>query len=153
VIDYNHKQENEMVNKDNIDLTINSIKGEIEATKNLGFNMDVFHGFSQYSSDKSGRYCETVACIAGHAYNSIFGEPITAGLESTIVNVFNLVKELGISEKQSYELFYGEIGDSKVIDIKSIRPEHAIAVLENLKETGEVDWSIIPDLAVHYYGE
>lgn len=131
------------MNTDRIDQVIASIKGEIEHTKTLGFNMDVFcYTTNDMEDDMTGRGCGTVACIAGHAFH----------LSNTRRKAANTAKKrlpgyeftdaaadwLELDETRASALFYAK-GAGK--DMSYIKPEEAIAVLENLKATGEVDWS------------
>lgn len=116
-----------------------------------GFNMNTF-------GEKSS--CGTVCCIAGSA-NAFHFESIgekwnvydldDPGLASTL---------LGLTEDQSYRLFYPESWAGNVgcrnpelkLDWKgeqpwhNISPQHAARVIRNLIATGDVDWNL-PEVA------
>lgn len=152
-----------MPNNENIDKVIASIKGEIEATKIIGFNMAEF--IDGYESDQSERGCGTTACIAGHAAMlsadfkfstedseaDVSGEFLDAMLGSegrskgaSLIDAFvkTGAKFLGLHSRAASSLFYPKIDGGERLD--EITSEEAIEVLENLKKTGKVDWSIIP---------
>lgn len=135
-----------MLNKANVDLVIASIRGEAEHTKKLGvgFNMSDFlaDAHEKRHPDRSGNACGTVACIAGHA--ALLHQPNVGLADIYEANDYNLEPAacifLGISERQGDDLFYGHDYEG---DLSEITPDEAITVLEHLKKTGEVDWSII----------
>lgn len=125
-----------MANAENINRVIASIKGEIEATKEIGFNMGDYVTKDAY--DLSGRSCGTVACIAGHAYSIVKNGVVdteVAWREAEDVGAEFL--DLGMSDADA--LFYG-YGASCPLD--AITPQKAIRTLEHLRDTGEVDWTV-----------
>jgi hypothetical protein len=76
--------------------------------------------------------CGTYACIAGWA---IFAQD---GYINSSRNIHHYAQELlGLDDDQANDLFlnWGDIEDPT--------PNQAIKVLKHLKETGEVDWSIV----------
>lgn len=123
-----------------IDQIIASIKGEIELTKNVGFNMRDFFG-NTYSKDddKSGRNCGTIACIAGHAHLLADG---TDYLQSPNTSWMVAKEFLDLTGTKANDLFYGHCRNGNV-DLNEVKPEHAIEVLEELKKTGDVNWSVV----------
>lgn len=143
------------MNIERIDQVISSIKGEIEKTKALGFNMDYFMSQSdeQYCLDRSNRGCGTVACIAGHAYALKHREmPITpvSGIYNRSPDEYwsipAIAREwLELDGETAHDLFHARlpIGVFRSTKLQDIQPEQAIQVLEHLKATGEVDWSIV----------
>ena len=143
------------MNIERIDQVISSIKGEIEQTKTLGFNMDYFISQSneQYCLDRSNRGCGTVACIAGHAY-ALKHQEMPIAIVSDVYDkspgeywsIPAIAREwLELDENTANDLFYARLHDesSGHIFLGEVEPAEAIQVLEHLKATGEVDWSII----------
>lgn len=135
-----------MANADAINAVIASIKGETENSKTLGFNMS--YSIQNDRTDRSGRDCGTIACIAGHAYvnaTGAKGRKITQLGEAYMWDhIFNTAQaKLGLTMEERELLFFGQDEDGEpVIDLDTVTPEHAIRVLENLRDNGVVDWSI-----------
>jgi hypothetical protein len=132
-----------MLNVDAINNVIASIRGELEVTKDIGFNMDyplssvgALSALGDYKiPDHSSRGCGTVACIAGHA--AVLA--LNGGRPLNKWDVFDIASDyLGIRRLDQNELFYayslpnGSLG--------KIHPEQAIRALEILRDTGEIDW-------------
>ena len=136
------------MNTDNINLVIASIRGEIEATKTAGFNMNHFVADTSHDvEDMTGRDCGTIACIAGHAY--LLDKQASPNAEAhayrATTSYLDVGAEfLGITDSDDAErLFYGSNYDR----LEDITPEQAITVLEHLRDTGNVNWGIaIPEL-------
>lgn len=79
--------------------------------------------------------CGTPACIGGWAAFAS-GKSLIHGL------IWNDAQDhLGLSDDQSGDLFYPNNYEGEWSDIT---PAHAAAVLRNLAETGQVDWSVSP---------
>ena len=103
--------------------------------------------------------CGTQCCIAGLA--TILGNPASVKekfskeLESghlyTNLGHYHLDNEiearklLGLSIVKSHQLFYGNLPNGQSIDLETIKPEHAVTVIDHLIETGKVDWSLVED--------
>jgi hypothetical protein len=86
---------------------------------------------------KAGQFvtnCGTTACVGGWTLavldpeHSIFGAPVRAA------------ELLGIDRSEARELFYGGI-------CVSAEQRQAVAVLDHLLATGEVDWSVTEQVA------
>lgn len=77
--------------------------------------------------------CGTPCCIAGWAC----AEKIEAG-ESIASHYVTAAVSLGLSLSKATSLFEPPFH----LDWDSISPAHAAAVLRNLADTGEVDWSV-----------
>lgn len=125
------------MNIEHIDQVIASIKGEIELTKKVGFNM-LQYFMQRPDLDQTHRHCGTVACIAGHA--QLLQEAMTGrnGERSRHLGM----KFLGLDGGEADDLFYGYSGGMQ-LPLERITSEQAIEVLEHLKTTGEVDWSVV----------
>lgn len=126
------------VNKENIAKVIKAIEGEAGAT--VGFNMCSWVD-SDDSADLGKWSCGTTACIAGHAYLLATGST-TAKAEKLAEDDSNAIEKtaaewLGIDQFKAMKLFW-DIGHDLNLDL--ITPEHAIATLTHLADTGEVDW-------------
>lgn len=127
-----------MANKRNINRVIASIKGEIKATEQIGFNMEDF--VTDTSGDRSGRHCGTVACIAGHAHILKTKEdPKTCFFAAGRI-VESGKEYLKLSYEDAEELFYANALQEDGQSLDDITPEQAIRTLEHLRDTGEVDW-------------
>lgn len=124
-----------MANAENINKVIASIRGEIEATKDVGFNMSDWVGPAEIEADdRTGRNCGTIACIAGHAYLVSGGED----RDATSDDVVPAAQEfLDLKSGSADELFYAYGSGESMYDITS---EQAIRTLEHLRDTGEVNW-------------
>lgn len=131
------------MNIDRIDQVIASIKGEIDRTKDAGFNMT--HWVSKAgdfadTNDKSNRGCGTVACIAGHAYmlsdKRRTVQTFSINNDRRDIDVAGIAARwLGIDSYIAYHLFHSPRHRRDEITL-----EQAIKVLEGLKATGQVDW-------------
>jgi hypothetical protein len=122
------------INVANIDTLINALKEEEIAAH---FNMTSFCSvFDPINKTDFFNACGTTACIAG----------MIAFLENEVIDPHRYDFErkgaayLGLSRKDCGELFYAWTED--VLEFDQITTEDAIKVLENLKETGIVDWSV-----------
>lgn len=141
------------MNIERIDQVIASIRGEIKQTETLGFNMNFFLTTADEpeeesdAPDLSGRGCGTIACIAGHAYALRHADKSPEHLKSELgaFDQWSIQGQaeawLDLEHEQAQTLFYGRGGP----DLEHIQPEQAILVLETLKRTGTVDWSIVTD--------
>jgi len=130
-----------MVNKAAIDKVIASIRGEVERTKDLGFNM----GFAVENgeTDRTKRGCGTVACIAGHTYvNKVGRSPSRVADNYNWSELFDTAQEeLGLTGEQRAQLFFAE--NTKYYDnLEAITPGQAIRTLEHLRDTGRVSWYV-----------
>ena len=93
--------------------------------------------------------CHTPGCIAGHVYFLSEGLEYLSDKQQRIINPTDYLvkarKWLGLSRNESDRLFYG-------YPLHFIDPachllpnaNDAIVVLENLIDTGRVDWSVCP---------
>lgn len=104
-----------MVNKANINKVIAAIRDE-----------DNHFDMSEWTTD-----CGTAACIGGHC-DAIGGYTIEPGDIGR-----GAAEWLGIKETQFYVLFY--MADLAVDKVPNRL--QAITTLENLRDTGKVDWS------------
>lgn len=136
-----------MANAENINKVIASIKGEIEATKKLGFNMS--YPIQNDRMDRSGRGCGTIACIAGHAYVNTLdvkrGTIVKLAYTFEWGKLFKVAQdELGLTYEEREKLFFAVDPDSEeeLADLDEITPEQAIRTLEHLRDTGEVSWKV-----------
>ena len=127
------------MNKQNVQILIDHLKTQTHC----GFNMGVYvtHPHEPLH-DHSPNHCGTTACLAGHIYHIVHNMDLTdedtMGLES---EMFNVGKHfLDLSGYQAGNLF---LGLNSPTDLEDITLEQAIKVLEHLKATGEVDWSIV----------
>lgn len=116
------------MNKENINKLIEYLK-EIEPQS---FNMEVF-------AEKTSGACGFKACVAGYAVMlkspDLFHKCYYEREEYSFRTEALLF--LGLTDNQAQQLF---IPSNYVIATSTV--QDAIAVLENLLETGEVDWNI-----------
>ena len=129
-----------MVNKLNIDLVIQSIRGAImKEDERVGFSMNTYCSDPEaLVVDMTGQGCGTVACVAGHAY-LLAKQNGTAKAKATDCDEIEDVAAafLGIEGDDAAHLFY----DLPVeIDLQKVTPEMAIKTLTRLAETGQVEW-------------
>ena len=118
------------MNKDNILAVADAI--EKHSIAELGFNMSLYGGKTGPSDpDLSGHNCGTVACIAGWA------DKVLTGRDPDVHSSDYAQGLLGLSAEQAIDLFVPSDWAKN-----TITPAHAVAVLRNLAETGEVDWSV-----------
>lgn len=115
------------MNKENIQQLIDVLKSE-EGLKGVTFDMSRYYGEDEV--------CGTVACIAGHAAllaDRLFGfTPHRAGAAYYIAKSW-----LDISQDQADRLFYALNFPGSIYDVTKAQ---AVAALEHLRDTGEVDW-------------
>ena len=131
------------MNKQNIQILIDHLKTQ----KFCGFNMEYFvSNLHDASFDHSSNHCGTTACLAGHI--RILQENPDCLVDFEFVGdkfrgpedyVTHGAEFLGISWDDAADLFMYE---SFICgrDLDGITLEQAIAVLENLKTTGKVEW-------------
>lgn len=118
----------------NID-KINKLADFIEAqdADDLGFDMRYWNPVLAGSHG-----CGTVACIAGW----------TCAMERPDLSYWSwggtpAAEILGLDDPMAHELFTPCSGSlPSGLEYKHIKPPHAVRVLRNLAETGEVDWSV-----------
>ncbi len=82
--------------------------------------------------------CGTCGCIAGHALAALAPDdavPASPG--------FAAAQLLQLSTEQRYDLFEPDPGTGLSIARSDVSRDQAVAVLDHLIATGEVDWSII----------
>ena len=132
-----------MVNVANVNRVIEAIRLGSKARPGMGFNMNYWQSEpDDYSSivDKSGRGCGTVACIGG--WCNLLEEHDTG--TPRISSSRKAAEFLGIDDITAAEdLFYPDFAITT--DYDSITADQAIAVLEHLRDTGEVDWARVID--------
>lgn len=131
-----------MVDKAAIDKTIALIR----ATKPEYFNMgsfisgDIEYAPGERTASEAPHWCGTTLCLAGFA--------VAANLPYTLIENIDQargMRALGITEDQAEDLFVpGYIGteDDSPTPICETDPERGIKVLEHLRDTGKVDWSV-----------
>lgn len=126
-----------MVNIPNVDRLIEFISGEADDAKRLkiGFNMMTWIG--RGFEDHTPNHCGTTACMGGAIAVMKLG---VDGAKIVPYDDFGAIGAdfLGITEKQADILFTENTSEQVTV-------EDAVAVLERLKATGEVDWSIVED--------
>ena len=109
-----------------------------------GFNMATWGIDFPSDVEKMGdNFCNTAACIGGHALADMYAEgyhiPTVAG-PSNRVDVMDVAQEwLGLTRGDANALFTPEM-DEDGIDIDTITQEHAVRCLDNFIKTGVVDW-------------
>jgi len=115
-------------NKEAIQKTIDTLKKHEDLA--LGFSI------ASYKTDVG---CGTVACIAGWI---VFADsPIDFAMAREALIPSKACDIAGLTEDEAYELFLPSLPFG--ISWGSVTPEHAVKVLEHLRDTGEVDWMII----------
>ena len=136
------------MNKQNLQTLIIHLKTQTT----YGFNMSYYVAQNATLPDNSPNNCGTVACIAGHAYHLAQNYDLNLkGATDREILMMGVARDwLGITQNQSYQLFWGELpedekGCRKQIPMNNITLDQALKVLEHLKTTGEVDWSIIDE--------
>lgn len=78
--------------------------------------------------------CGTVACLAGHTV-ALFSEP---GEKLHAVNISTLATDfLDLREEEAQALFL----PVQFMDVTN--PKHAVAVLDHLIQTGEIEWDVV----------
>lgn len=119
-----------MPNTKNINRVIRAIRAEKIAKFNL---MYWWAGPDGWSATRDTPACDTAACIGGFAEALLRkGRPGGFGLGADGF--------LGLDYNQGTELFYP---DERVVpDYRAVTKEQAIAVLEHLRDTGEVNWNV-----------
>ena len=123
------------MNKDNIRKVIEAINFN---DHRIGFNMSLYFDKADDTfRDMSGNNFEKTACIAGHAAH-LAGVTLLPGSGPRIFE--RAWRFLGIPESQASQLFTPPKHKHGKASLKNITAEHAIRCLENLMETGEVDW-------------
>lgn len=131
-----------MVNKLNINLVIQSIRGDImKGDKRVGFSMNTYCSDPEaLVVDMTGHNCGTVACVAGHAYLLEMQNDITRAKAADCDEIEDVAATfLGIEGDDAAHLFY----DLPVeIDLQQVAPEMAIETLTRLAETGRVEWTV-----------
>jgi hypothetical protein len=153
------------INVENINKTIERIR----ANKNFKFNMRSWGGNSQQVRDDKGHPCGTSACIAGFACLTSGKVPLVQRMydifdenehyvESIEVDVLSFpgsswdapilaAEELGLDSEQASALFLPHVlsaGEDDVPgpDFFAANEEQGIKVLEHLRDTGIVDWTV-----------
>jgi len=99
----------------------------------------------EWSLDRSGHECGTVACIAGHA--AIIMADLKAPLETEAqVDEFaqgSFIREasewLGLEAGPAHKLFFGDGAETYRAHIPA---DQAVRTLRHLAATGQVDWTV-----------
>ena len=95
--------------------------------------------------------CGTACCLAGWAVTAMLKEganPLDFAAKGypEALNYYNIEKKaadyFGLSFIEARELFMADASRSNIREAQ-IQPSEAVAVLDNLVETGEVDWKQI----------
>ncbi len=128
-----------MVNVPAVRRVIASLKGEVPETQNLGFNMGVYINTSVVSQpDHSGRNCDWIACICGHAYILSIDCPFEQARQEDANEIEEIAQlYMGLSDDQADELFFDLPAG---LSLDWIPVDHAIGVLERLCNTGRIEW-------------
>ena len=127
---------------------LKSLSTDAGADKNtLGFNMLSWHHKINKNEDSiidtSSLKCDTVCCIGGWTNVLFSGVPIeTLGLVVDHYDPTEAELALGVGARAGQELFYPSFIDNTNISNK-VTPAIAAEVLDNLIETGEVDWKSV----------
>ena len=144
----------------------NLSKKTVENRKVVGFNMaiwgryiekrpryiekDLKPGDPGYFPDYSGHGCGTTACLAGHIYLMEIGkDKFLERVERTEIDPDYYLDETDMIERGAKYLDVSYKTASKLFGIKQrhlplkdVTLDEAIAVLENLKVTGRVNWGL-----------
>ena len=129
-----------IVNTKNVDHLISFIKGEDALAKQLqiGFSMLTWisPGYDHNTDETVYEGCGTTCCMAG-AISVMEHGSAKAALREGYWGGFQAdgAKFLGISDDDAYTLFVDRADHGVTVD-------QAVQVLEHLKTTGEVDWSV-----------
>ena len=107
----------------------------LEAETDIGFDMcDYYDVLDRYNEELDVGFCETVACIAGHAVvMEGFDLQVLNEVEGVPLEARNI---LGISEDQADALFI-----PKHKELYDITKQEAIETLKRFLKTGEVNWN------------
>lgn len=118
---------------DNIQKTIDLMR-----TDNT-IRMNMAHWIAQDGRDPNDdHWCGTTCCIAGFAIVSKYGKVVNPYGPEPIPLVETAREYLGINDEQAEQLFYAPTEAAWKITADS-----GIKLLEHLRDTGEVDWTII----------
>ncbi len=110
-----------------------AIEREDLVREGIGFNMKVWRAKTQgWRPDQMGHSCGTVACIAG--WTALLDDPSVTG-DNEIQE--RAKKILGLNSEESVRLF-GALGAQ--YDLEDITAKHAVAVLRDFAESGEIRW-------------
>lgn len=133
-----------MLNGGNISRLIEVLEeGQFSVEDQLvGFNMGTYVGVQDPSGgliDHGPRNCDTVACIAGHAYLLATGFSLQRAIDETDAGTIETVAAefLGLSHDQASDLFFDLPPEMALTEVTS---EQAVAALRHLLATGEVSW-------------
>lgn len=132
-----------MVNVANARTLIASLKGEVEHTKHVGFNMNAYISHTEACglADMSGRGNYHIACLAGHAYLLMtYSDPDFAA--ETDPDAIECVAALYLAldyDGQQKDLFWDLPAGTELSDVTV---DDAIATLERLIATGKVEWRL-----------
>lgn len=130
-----------MVNVPNIERVIASLEGKLPETRSIGFNMGGYVApTSSILSDQSGRGRTWVACIAGHAYLLATHNAPDIAMHVSPQKIEKVARAfLDIPDEIGTPLFF-DLPEEVTLCTVSLKA--ALAVLNKLKKTGVVDWSI-----------
>lgn len=126
------------------------IEAQALVEKNIGFNMGTYRSDLDSDSDEqdmTGKGCGTIACIAG--WTMLLEKGADYNTETVIqrgqnqwdvkssfhVDAANI---LGITEGESDDLF---LGNAAYCSLDDITVEHAVAVIRDFADNGEVRWN------------
>lgn len=125
-----------MPNVNNINTVIAAISaaGKNPHQPGVGFSMEFHYHSPIRVSDTSGFRCKTVACICGWT-NLVSGHHSASDDD-------HAAEFLGIGYEQGQRLFYPDWAgrEDPTVHPYTATPEQAIAVLEILRDTGDIDW-------------
>jgi len=131
--------------RDALERTIDKMK-QAKATgyPELGFDMTSWLGRNQ------SHECGTAACIAGwvvHANTNLELPDLLDVGRGRNGNVPDRAGEfLRLSGDEAMTLFFAKDDQWREIPFPNITVDHAIAVLEHFRDTGEVTWQVLPNL-------
>lgn len=132
-----------MANVGNISLVIQAIRGEHEeaAQREIGFNMGSYVTEVNLDlMDQSHRGCDTIACIAGHAYLLATSNKAEVAMMEDPDEIEAVAAGfIGLSEDEAAHLFYDLPAGH---ELKDITAAQAIDTLSRLAETGKIEWRL-----------
>ena len=125
------------MNIDNLNRLIETLRNPPAASR-MGFNLSAWHSRVFEGEETHVSYeCGTFACIAG--WSAYLADYELSMVEYDISDIAS--DWLGLDPQTARELFTPAIH----VTYTSITREDAILVLSHLRDTGEVDWSIIAE--------
>lgn len=128
-----------LVNVENINKIIMHLRNE----ENY-FNMEDWTNHSKYDAVYPENICGTPSCIGGWAEAIMIYEGVDYAELDASTDISVIADWLGISDQQACHIFYpgSDLSvNTGLIDPYNATRYQAIKLLENLIETGEVNWN------------